>query len=605
MAYQGSAQTYTSVVQHNVMIPMRDGTKLATEVYFPAMDGQIVAGRFPVILERTPYDKYRPDLVVNGHYFAKRGYVCAVQDVRGRFASEGDWYAFAKEGPDGYDTIQWIGEQPWSDGQVGTMGASYAGSDQSAAATLNPSHLKSMVVAVGASNYFNASMRQNGAAEVRFQVYAFLMAKTSKECLADPGLKAIMDDAFAHVDQWIGRTPLRKGSSPLRLLPSYEQWAIDILTHGDYTEYWKQRGYAINEYYPEHADVATLYLGGWYDSYARATCENYIALKKMKKTPQRLLMGPWTHGGWPNSFAGDVDFGMHSMMESYNDLRCSWFDWTLKGMETAFTKADPVRIFVMGGGSGRRNYNGRMQHDGCWRDEKAWPLPDTKPTLFYLQADGSLATDKPAGGVEPSRYTFNPRDPVPTLGGGISAAEPIMRNGAFDQRARPDFYGCKDNLPLSARADVIEFQTEPLEKEIEVTGHITVKLWAASSAKDTDFSAKLIDVCPPNSDFPDGFAMNLSDSIIRARYRSSYTTPQMLTPNEVAEFTFELYPISNVFKPGHCIRVDISSSNFPRFDVNPNTGGPLGSERRIEVAHQAIYHDANHPSHIILPVILR
>jgi putative CocE/NonD family hydrolase len=292
-------------------------------------------------------------------------------------------------------------------------------------------------------------------------------------------------------------------------------------------------------------------------------------------------------------------------MDSYNDLRCAWFDWTLKGMHTAFTKADPVRIFVMGGGSGRRNYNGRMQHDGYWRDEKDWPLPDTKATPFYFQADGSLALDKPSRDVEPSRYTFNPRDPVPTLGGGISAAEPIMRNGAFDQRARPDFYGCKDSLPLSARADVLVFQSEPLQHEIEVTGHLTVKLWAASSAKDTDFTAKLIDVCPPSADYPDGFAMNLTDSIIRARYRNSYTTPQMLTPNEVAEFTFELYPTSNVFKPGHCIRVDISSSNFPRFDVNPNTGGPLGSERRIEVAQQAIYHDAEHPSHIVLPVITR
>ena len=185
---------------------------------------------------------------MNGQYFARRGYVCAVQDVRGRFASEGEWYAFAKEAPDGYDTVQWLGGQPWSDGQVGTMGASYAGSDQSALATLNPSHLKSMVVAVGASNYYNASMRQNGALEFRFQVYVFLMATTAKECLADPALKAVMDDAFARIEEWVGRAPLKKGASPLRHLPSYEQWALDILQHGDYDDYWKQRGYAINEY---------------------------------------------------------------------------------------------------------------------------------------------------------------------------------------------------------------------------------------------------------------------------------------------------------------------------------------------------------------------
>jgi putative CocE/NonD family hydrolase len=603
MTYQGSAQQYGSVVQRNVMVSMRDGVQLATDIYRPAMGGKPVAGRFPVIMERTPYDKNRPDIVGNGQYFARRGYVAAMQDVRGRFASEGEFYAFAKEGPDGYDAVQWAGEQEWSDGHVGTIGASYAGSDQSALATLNPSHLKSMVVAVGASNYYNASMRQNGALEYRFEIYAFRMATTAKECLADPALKAAMDEAWASIGQWAGRAPLRKGASPLRLLPSYEQWALDILQHGDYDEYWKQRGYAISEYYKEHADVATLYLGGWYDSYARATCENYIALSKMKKTPQRLLMGPWTHGGWPNTFAGDVDFGTHSMLDSYNDLRCTWFDWTMKGQETAFTHADPVRIFVMGGGSGRKNYNGRMEHDGFWRDEKDWPLAGTQATPYYLHAGGVLAKALPASGDAPSPYTYNPRDPVPTMGGGISSGEPLMRNGAFDQRARPDFYGCKDTLPLNARSDVLSFQTPPLEADIEVTGHITMKLWAGSSAKDTDFTAKLLDVYPPNGDYPDGFAMNLTDSIIRARYRNGYKQAELLTPNQVYQYTFELYPTSNVFKAGHSIRLDVSSSNWPRFDLNPNTGGPLGSERRMEVAQQSIFHDAEHPSHVVLPVI--
>lgn len=606
MPYQGSPQLYASLVVKNVMVTMRDGVRLATDIYFPAMDTKIVTGTFPVILERTPYDKRRPDLVANGQYFARRGYVCAVQDVRGRFASEGEWYAFAKEAPDGYDTVQWLGIQPWSNGQVGTMGASYAGSDQSALATLNPPHLKSMVVAVGASNYFNASMRQNGALEFRFHIYAFRMATTAKECLTDPALKAVMDEAFARIGEWVGRAPLKKGASPLRLLPSYEQWALDILTQGEYSDYWKQRGYAISEYYREHADVPTLYLGGWYDSYARATCENYIALSKIKRSPQRLLMGPWTHGGWPNSYAGEVDFGLHSMLDDYNDLRCAWFDWTLKGMETLLTHADPVRIFVMGGGSGRSNYNGRLEHDGSWRDEKDWPLPGTQYTPYYLHSGGSLSPQPPSHpSIEPTRYTYNPRDPVPTIGGGISAAEPIMRNGAFDQRARLDFYGCKDTLPLSARSDVLVFQTEPLAQDVEVTGHITVKLWGLSSAKDTDFTAKLIDVHPPNVDYPESFAMNLTDSIIRARYRNGFDTPELLTPNEVYQFTFELYPTSNVFKAGHRIRLDVSSSNFPRFDVNPNTGGSMGNDRRIEVAHQAIYHDADHPSHVILPVIAR
>lgn len=388
MPYQGSPQLYDSLVQENVMVTMRDGVRLATDIYLPAMDGKAVAGKFPVILERTPYDKHRPDLVANGQYFARRGYVCAVQDVRGRFASEGEWYAFAKEAPDGYDTVEWLGAQPWSDGQVGTMGASYAGSDQSALATLNPAHLKSMVVAVGASNYFNASMRQNGALEFRFQIYVFRMATTAKECLADPALKAVMDEALARIGEWVGRAPLRKGASPLRHLPSYEQWALDILTRGEYDEYWMQRGYAINEYYREHADVATLYLGGWYDSYARATCENYVALSKIKRSPQRLLMGPWTHGGWPNSFAGDVDFGLHSMLDDYNDLRCAWFDWTLKGLETMFTHAKPVRIFVMGGGRGGRTTAGASSTTAPGGRSRPGPFPTrgTRPTTCTPEA---------------------------------------------------------------------------------------------------------------------------------------------------------------------------------------------------------------------------
>jgi uncharacterized protein len=606
--YAGSHQQYGVVCHTNVMIPMRDGVHLATDLYFPAQGnfdhGVPAPGPFPVILERTPYDKAAARNTANGAYFARRGYVCAIQDVRGRFASEGEWYAFALEAPDGYDTVEWLAAQGWSDGQVGTMGGSYAGSDQSALATLNPPHLKTMIVAVGASNYHHASMRQNGALEVRFLIYAMRMATTSKEALADPALRAAITDLYAHVGEWLTRTPYKAGSSALRLLPSYEQWALDILTHGDYDDYWRQRGYAISEYYEEHADVPTLYLGGWYDSYARATCENFIALSKRKQSRQVLLMGPWTHGGWEVTYAGDVDFGTHSLI-NYNDLRLAWFDHFLKGMPTEVANWSPVKLFVMGSGSGRRNYDGRLYHGGVWRNESDFPLPDTAFTPFYLHADGTLATDTPSDAAQPSRYSFDPRSPVPTIGGGISAADPIMQPGGFDQRGRPDFFGSRDTLPLNARSDVLTFQSAPLDHDVEVTGPLTIHLFASSSAVDTDFTAKLIDVHPPNADYPAGLAINISDSILRARYRNGWEQAELLTPGEAYEFTFQLYPTSNLFGAGHCIRLDISSSNFPRFDVNPNTGGPLGRERRMELAHQAIYHDAEHPSHIILPLIRR
>ncbi len=603
-SYQGSYQQYDAICQSNVMIPMRDGVRLATDIYFPALNGQLASGKFPVILERTPYDKAGSGNVTNGTYYARRGYVCAIQDVRGRFVSEGEWYPFAKEAPDGYDTVEWLAAQEWSDGQIGTMGASYSGSDQSALATLNPPHLSTMIVAVGASNYYHCSMRQNGALEQRFMIYAFRMATTSKEAFADPNIKAAVDRAFANVGEWVSRAPLKKGTSPLRMLPNYEQWVIDLFTHGEYDDYWKQRGYAISQYYEEHADVPTLYLGGWYDSYARATCENYTALSKMKKSRQVLMMGPWTHGGWGVSNAGDVDFGNHSFI-NYNDLRLAWFDHFLKRMHTEVSDWSPVKIFVMGTGEGIPNYQGRLHHSGYWRDEGDFPLSDTQFTPYYLHADGDLSTALPTADKSTSRFSFDPRDPVPTIGGGISAADPIMGAGAFDQRGNSRFFGCQDTLPLNARSDVLTFQTPPLETDVEVTGPITVKLHASSSARDTDFTAKLIDVCPLSDDFPDGLAINLTDSIIRARYRNGWDTPELLEPGKVYEFVFELYPTSNIFKKGHRIRLDISSSNWPRFDVNPNTGGDLGVERRLEIAEQTIYHEPEHPSHVVLPIIER
>ena len=602
--YRGSEQSWQASVEANTMIPMRDGTCLATDIYRPAASGQAAPGPFPVILERTPYDKAAPGNADMGRYYARRGYVCVLQDVRGRFMSEGEWYPFAKEAPDGFDTVEWLAAQPWCDGQVGTMGGSYCGSDQSALATLNPPHLRTMVVAVGASSYYHASMRQNGALEQRFIIYAFRMATTSKEALADAGLRTLLTEAYANVGEWFGRVPFKKGASALRHLPTYEQWVLDILTHGEYGPYWQQRGYDIAGHYAEHADVPTLYLGGWYDSYARATCENFEALAKLKQSRQMLLMGPWTHGGWEETFAGEVDFGIDSHIH-YHDLRLAWFDHFLKGLPTEFVDCQPVRIFTMGTGSDRRQYSGHIAHGGFWREEADFPLPDTAFTPWYLHPDGCLSRAEPDPQPSASRYTFDPRDPVPTIGGGISAADPIMEPGGFDQKGSPRFFGCTDSLPLNARSDVLSFQSEPLAEDLEVTGSIRVVLHVSTSAPDTDFTAKLIEVVPPTPDDPDGLAFNLTDSILRLRYRHGWTKPEPVGEGEICRIEFDLYPTSNVFKAGHAIRLDISSSNFPRFDVNPNTGGPLGRDRTFKLADQTVHHDREHPSHVLLPEIHR
>jgi putative CocE/NonD family hydrolase len=388
-------------------------------------------------------------------------------------------------------------------------------------------------------------------------------------------------------------------------LPSYEQWHLDVLTHGDLDDYWRRPGYGPELFYDQHADVPTVYFGGWYDSYARSTCLNFVELSQRKRSPQYLIMGPWTHGtrSAELSYAGDVDFGREAAIDSMNELRLVWFDCWLKGLATGAEKAPRVRIFVMGGGSGRRNAEGRLDHGGTWRDEQAWPLARTRFTPYYLHPDGLLSPEKPAVRAASTSFTFDPAHPVPTIGGNLSAGEPVLIAGAYDQRGDPRFFGCEDTLPLAARPDVLVFQTPLLAQDLEVAGPLTVHLWVSSSAVDTDITVKLLDVYPPNGDYPEGFALNLTDSILRLRYRNSREQPENLTPGQPTPIIIEMYPTSNRFLAGHRLRLDISSSNFPRFDVNPNTGEPLGYHTRLEKAHNTIYHDADHPSHVLLPVI--
>ncbi|HKD90694.1 MAG TPA: CocE/NonD family hydrolase, partial [Terriglobales bacterium] len=323
--------------------------------------------------------------------------------------------------------------------------------------------------------------------------------------------------------------------------------------------------------------------------------------------------GPWTHGGQTHSNAGDADFGSDAGID-FNAFRLRWFDHWLKGIDNHIEADAPVRIFVMGGGDAHRTAEGRLLVGGRWRDEHEWPLARTKYTPWYLHADGVLSPEKPTGSDLPSVYLFDPRNPVPTLGGGISsencnrAADPkctdLMPRGAVDQKCRPDFWACNgDARPLSARNDILVFQSAPLEQDMEVTGPLVVKLWISSTAPDTDFTAKLIDVYPPNRDFPAGVDLNVNDGITRARYRNTLAKPELMERGGIYPITIELYPTSVVFKKGHRIRVDISSSNFPRFDVNPNTNELVGQNRRWSIAENGVYHDPQHPSHIVLPVI--
>ena len=320
-------------------------------------------------------------------------------------------------------------------------------------------------------------------------------------------------------------------------------------------------------------------------------------------------MGPWTHGARSTPYAGDVDFGPDATFESatgtdYFAYRLAYFDRTLRGLDTADRAQPPVRLFIMGGGSGRRNQEGRLEHGGYWRSEATWPIARTQLTRFYCHSSGALDPALPAADAPPLLYDFDPKRPVPTIGGAVTSGEPLMRGGAFDQRETATVYGARPPyLPLSARPDVLVFQTEPLKQAVEVTGAIEAVLWISSDRPDTDFTIKLIDVYPPSPDYPEGFDMNLTSGILRCRYRDSWAAPVLMQPGKVYPIKVKALPTANLFQPGHRIRVDISSSNFPHFDVNPNTGAPEGEGLATRVATNTVFADAARPSHIVLPII--
>ena len=609
---QGSAIQYDVQLLPDVAVHTRDRVALATDVYLPALRGEPAPGRFPVLVERTPYDKRRAVLVRSARYFARRGYAVVLQDVRGRFRSEGEWYFLsAVEGPDGFDTLAWITSQPWCDGKVGTMGLSYTANNQQSMALERPPGLAAQFLCDGGYNYFHRTLRHSGAMELGVLLpYVMRMARYGGHELADDrSARDAFDRAWADMRQWLAHLPLREGDSPLRHAPSYERWFIDMQTTADYTDFWKHPGVNLQEHVDRYPDLPVYMQTSWYGHHVWATTERFNALRERLASPLRLLIGHWTHGydDYARSWCGEVDFGNAAMLDSLDDLRIAWFDHFLKGLDTGVLDSPPVRLFVMGGGSGRRNAEGRLEHGGAWRDEQEWPLARTDWQPWFLHGDGSLRREPAPDGAPASRYVFDPDDPVPTIGGNTQnpMLPALIQGGAFDQRGRRDLWVCRDTLPLAARSDVLAFRSAPLAHDVEVTGPIEVRLWVASDAPDTDFTAKLIDEYPASDDWPDGFAMNLADGIVRMRYRNGYEHGEPMTPGEPYGITIEPQATSNLFRAGHRIRVDVSSSNFPHFDVNPNTGGPLGRDRERRRARQTLFHDAVRASRVVLPVIPR
>jgi putative CocE/NonD family hydrolase len=590
------------VVETDVRISVRDGTKLAADIYRPAKDGKPLEGRFPTLLTRTPYNKGHGDSA-DAKFYALRGYNVVTNDTRGRYSSEGTWRLIADDPQDGFDVVEWIAAQPWSDGKVGTYGTSYPGGTQHALAEMNPPHLTTMVPIDALSNCGVAGMRHGGAFELRFMNWIFnIGAPNSKAALANPVLREALVENGRRIREHADSLPLRVGTSPLKVVPEYEAWIVEAMRSGPESPFWKIKGMSVVDHVQDYADVPVLHVTGWYDSWTRQVVMNYQALSKAKRSPQRLVIGPWVHGSQGTNVAGEVEFTKDAAIDLLG-FRLRWYDRWLKGERNGVDEDPAVLIYVMGTGDDRKTGGGRLNHGGSWRAEREWPLARAHATNLYIHADGELSEKRPSEAESRTTYTFDPDHPVPTIGGNISSNPPMMTNGGFDQRPRPETHAASNRLPLAERRDVLVFRTPQLENDVEVTGTVLVHLWVSSTAPDTDFTAKLIDEVPPNPDYPLGFSLNIGDSILRARYRKSLDRPEPLVPGRVEPITIQLYPTSNVFKKGHRIRLDVSSSNYPRFDVNPNTGEPLGTHRRVVPADNTIHHDAAHPSFMELPVI--
>jgi hypothetical protein len=621
LAKTGDSEAPDYTLLSDVMVPMRDGVRLATDVYVPASADARARGRFPVILERTPYDKTAPSRsertptnptplgrAAVAAFFARRGYVVVYQDCRGRYKSEGEFVKYLSDGNDGYDTCAWMVKQPWCNGRIGTMGLSYAAHTQGALGSAGAPGVVAMFLDSGGfSNAYQDGIRQGGAFELKQATWAFNQALESPELQHDPAKLAAMKGI--DIRDWFRRMPWRRGNSPVTLAPEYENYLFEQWEHGIFDAYWKQLGIYGEGFYDRYVDAAMVHMSSWFDAYTRTATDNYIGLSKRKRSPMRLIMGPWTHGDRQLTYVGDVDFGPNATVDGniatdFLTLRLRWFDRFLKGAQNGVDAEPKVRIFVMGGGSGRKNSAGRLEHGGRWRSERDWPLPDTRWTPYYCGRDGSLSITMPTERDAYREYKFDPAHPVPTIGGTVTSGQPVMVGGAFDQREGSRFFGSTEPYrALAERSDVLVFQTPPLETDVEVTGPIAANLWIASDCPDTDFTIKVVDVHPPNGDYPDGFAMNVADGILRVRYRDSWERPSLMTPGTVYRIQVTAFPTSNLFARGHRIRIDISSSNFPHFDVNPNTGEAEARATSMRIAMNRVYADALRPSHVVLPII--
>ena len=553
--------SYDIEMRLDVKVPMRDGIKLSADIYLPKAHG-----KFPTVLMRTPYSNNTEQMIEKGRRLANNGYIAVIQDCRGRWDSDGEYYPFVHDGRDGYDTQEWIGGQEWSNGRIGMAGSSYLGSVQWHSAPHRSQFLTALAPRVICCDFYKGLFHPGGAFQLNVAMTWGMRTngRTGQSIEYHNWTEAFQALPLMEMDERAGRN-----------LPFWKDW----IRHASYDDYWSEIN--VEEQWDQIA-VPAFNMGGWYDLYAQNAFTNFNGLRLHGRTPEarrsKLIVGPWPHRLSESPKTGDIDFGASSMVD-LDGLELRWFDYWLNGIDNGIADEPPLRLFIMGANQ--------------WRDEREWPLARTMWRKWYLHSDGNANSLLGDGGLSseapehepPDHFVYDPRFPAQTIGGNNCCSPHIVPWGPYDQR------------PVEMRGDVLSYTSKPLEEDMEVTGPIRAVLYAATDGPDTDWTAKLVDVSPS------GYAMNLCDGIVRARYRESLSDPSLLEAGAVYEYEIDLGVTGNVFRRGHSLRVEVSSSNFPRFDRNPNTGHPLGTDVEMRTARQTVYHARDYPSHILLPEI--
>ena len=543
---------------HDRRVPMRDGISLSADVYLP-----LGAQGLPTIVQWTPYESTRERFVSWGVWFARHGYAAVVVDVRGRYESDGRFTAWEHDGRDAHDTLTWAAAEQWSNGRIGTWGRSYGGLVQWQLAHLGHPNLECIAPQVIHDDYFWDGYWTGGAFQLALTLGAAALWSSALSLITGSGARDLVLS-----DRILGHLPLVE---------------LDEVTIGRKVDYWRLWWeHQVNDEYwqsfrhrPEKVDVPIFQQGGWFDPYSGSHMRSFAAIGD--RLANRVLMGPWSHEEEVEAFTGDID--LSPALTVIRDHELVFYDRFLRDEANGWDERPPAELYVLGADE--------------WRGEREWPLARTSFTRFHLRRGGELSIDEARGDEPADRYDYDPADPVPTIGGVNSVltmtqgAETPVRPGPLDQRV------------LEGRDDVLTYTTGRLHDQLEVVGPVEMTLYAASSARDTDFLVRLCDV------YPDGRSILLTEGIIRARYRDSLEgeSVELLEPGEVAEYRIRLYPVANVFERGHRIRVDVTSSSFPRFSRNLNTGEDVATGTRMEVARQTVLHSARYPSHVLLPVV--